>query len=63
MGLGFPVDGEGWWRMVMGDEGAPQGVEMVREATFWKPGSSRRPVPPMTAMRTGSAAKIYDQRM
>jgi hypothetical protein len=37
----------------MGEEGLPQGVETDSEATWVKPGSSRRPVPPMTAIATG----------
>lgn len=37
----------------MGEEGSPQGVLMDREATWVKPGSSRSPVPPMTAIGTG----------
>lgn len=36
----------------MGEEGSPQGVEMDSEATWVNPGSSRRPVPPMTAIGT-----------
>lgn len=40
-------------RIEMGDEGAPQGVEIVREATAEKPSRCWRPVPPMTAMWTG----------
>jgi hypothetical protein len=44
-----------WWcRTVIGDDGVPQGVVMFSEATWVKPGSSRRPVPPMTAMGTGA---------
>ena len=54
MGVGWPVVGEGWCRMEIGDEGAPQGVVRAREATWVKCGSSLRPVPPITAMRTGS---------
>jgi hypothetical protein len=42
-----------WERMVMGEEGVPQGVEGVREATGVKPSRCWRPVPPMTAMWTG----------
>ena len=45
--------------MVIGDEGLPHGVETDREATWMKPGSSRRPVPPMTAMRTGSIHSLH----
>lgn len=46
-----------WVRMRIGEEGAPQGVVGVREATGVKPGREERPVPPMTAMRTGSGEK------
>ena len=47
--------GEGWERMVMGDEGWPQGVGTVRVVTGVKPGREERPVPPMTAIRMGSS--------
>lgn len=40
--------------MEIGDEGAPQGVVGWRDATGVKFASSLRPVPPITAMRTGS---------
>jgi hypothetical protein len=40
-------------RMEMWDEGVPQGVGIVREATGEKPSRCWRPVPPMTAMWTG----------
>lgn len=40
--------------MEIGEEGLPHGVEIDNEATWVKPGSSRRPVPPITAIRTGS---------
>lgn len=50
----LPLCAHWWCRMVIGEEGLPHGVEMDKEATWVKPGSSRRPVPPMTAIRTGS---------
>lgn len=56
MGMGAPLPvGEGWCRMVMGEEGEPQGVGTSRVAARVKPGRLWSPVPPMTAMRTGSA--------
>lgn len=54
MGIGLPVEGEGWWRMDIGDEGEPHGVLGWRVATWVKSASDWRPVPPMTAIRTGS---------
>lgn len=54
MGVGRPVVGEGWWRIEMGDEGVPHGVLTLSVATFVKWGSCLMPVPPITAMRTGS---------
>jgi hypothetical protein len=54
MGMGAPVVGEGCWRMEIGDEGEPQGVEGERVAARVKFGRLWRPVPPITAMRTGS---------
>lgn len=54
MGIGLPVEGEGWWRMLMGEEGMPQGVVEWMVATGVKPGRDCRPVPPMTAMATGA---------
>ena len=47
-------------RIVIGEEGAPQGVEMEREATGVKPVDVRElmPVPPMTAMWTGSTGRL-----
>lgn len=54
MGIGLPVDGDGWWRTVMGEEVAPQGVSTLRFATGVKEGRLWRPVPPMTAMGIGS---------
>lgn len=53
-GVGWPVVGEGWCRMEMGEEGAPQGVVGWRVATGVKFARAWRPVPPMTAIRTGS---------
>lgn len=47
----------------MGEEGSPQGVEMEREATWVKPGSSRKPVPPITAMGTGPGGLFDYQRL
>lgn len=38
----------------MGDDGSPQGVSTFNDAASVKPGSDWMPVPPMTAMRTGS---------
>lgn len=39
--------------MEMGEEGLPQGVEMLRDATRVKEGRFWMPVPPITAMWTG----------
>lgn len=33
MGIGLPLEGEGWWRTLIGAEGAPQGVDGVTLAT------------------------------
>jgi hypothetical protein len=55
MGIGLPVDGEGWCRMEMGDDGSPHGVSTFSDAARVKPGSDWMPVPPMTAMWTGAA--------
>ena len=52
--MGFPDVGEAWWRIEMGDEGLPQGVSTSRVAASVKPGRDWMPVPPITAMRTGS---------
>ena len=52
MGIGFPVVGDGCSKMLMWEEGVPQGVVGVRVAAWWKLGSVERPVPPITAMRT-----------
>lgn len=40
--------------MAIGEEGAPQGVVRVRVAAWVKLGRVWRPVPPITAIRTGS---------
>lgn len=57
MGMGSPVVGEGWCRMEMGEEGWPHGVLRLRVAAWVKFGSDCRPVPPMTAMWTGSGGR------
>jgi hypothetical protein len=44
---------EGWESTVTGEEGEPQGVERVRDATGLKFGSDEMPVPPIMAMRIG----------
>jgi hypothetical protein len=54
MEMGLPVVGEGCCRMEMGLDGVPHGVVGWRVATCVKPGRDCRPVPPMTAMGTGS---------
>jgi len=54
MGMGLPVVGEGWCRMEIGEEGVPQGVLRVSVAARVKLGSVCRPVPPITAIWTGS---------
>ena len=33
IGKGLPVDGDGWWRIDIGEEGVPHGVVGVRVAT------------------------------
>jgi hypothetical protein len=48
------VGGVGCSKMVMREAGRPQGVVGRREATAWKFGRDERPVPPITAMRTGA---------
>jgi hypothetical protein len=53
-GTSFPLVEQVWWRIVIGEDGVPHGVETERHATWVKLGSSLRPVPPMTAMWTGS---------
>lgn len=55
MGMGLPVEGEGWCRMEIGDDGSPHGVSTLSVAARVKPGSDWMPVPPMTAMWTGAA--------
>ena len=55
MGIGLPVDGDGWWRTVIGAEGRPHGVVGLMLATCVKSARDARPVPPMTAIRIGSA--------
>ena len=49
---------EGCSRIRIGEEGGPQGVEIVRAATGEKPGSDSRPVPPMTAILMGSEGEL-----
>ena len=56
MGMGFPVVGEGWWRMDIGADGEPQGVSIFKLATSSKFGRSLIPVPPITPINTGAAA-------
>lgn len=45
-------------RIEIGDEGEPQGVVGVRVAARVKFGRVWRPVPPITAIRTGSGEKM-----
>lgn len=52
--MGFPVEGEGWCRMEIGEDGVPHGVVGLRVATCVKCGRDCNPVPPMTAIETGS---------
>jgi len=47
-----------WCRTVMGDEGVPQGVVGLSEATGVKPGRDWRPVPPITAMGMGPGSGV-----
>ena len=47
-----------WCRTVMGDEGVPQGVVGLIEATGVKPGRDWRPVPPITAMGMGPGSGV-----
>lgn len=54
MGMGLPEVGEGCWRMLMGDDGLPQGVSTSKVAARVNPGRDEMPVPPMTAIWTGS---------
>ena len=58
MGIGFPVDGEGWCKILIGEEGKPHGVEGRIVVTGWKPGSDCRPVPPITAIETGAVKQV-----
>lgn len=58
MGMGLPVVGEGCCRMLMGDDGLPQGVSTSRVAASVKPGSEEIPVPPITAIWTGAVVEI-----
>ena len=51
--MGLPVLGDGCSRMVIGEDGFPHGVGILREAARVKEGRVDRPVPPMTAIRTG----------
>jgi hypothetical protein len=34
--IGLPVEGDGWWRIEIGDEGVPHGVVGLRVATWVK---------------------------
>jgi hypothetical protein len=45
---------------VMGEEGVPQGVSTLREATGVKPGRDWRPVPPITAMEMGPGVLLVN---
>ena len=45
-------------RIAIGEEGRPQGVFGWSVAARVKSGRWLRPVPPMTAMRTGSGGKV-----
>jgi hypothetical protein len=54
IGIGLPVVGDGWCRMEIGEDGDPQGVCTFRVAASENPGSDWIPVPPITAMWTGS---------
>lgn len=58
IGIGLPVDGDGCSEMVIGLDGVPQGVGMSSDATGEKLGSDSRPVPPITAMCTGSVVVL-----
>jgi hypothetical protein len=48
---------------VMGEEGVPQGVVGLSEATGVKPGRDCRPVPPITAMGMGPGAVVLVLRI
>lgn len=52
--MGLPVEGDGWWRIDIGEEGVPHGVVGLRDATCVKLGKDCNPVPPITAIETGS---------
>ena len=58
IGIGLPVDGDGWWRTDIGAEGDPHGVVGLMLATWVKSAREARPVPPMTAMWMGSRALV-----
>lgn len=58
MGIGLPVEGEGWCRTAIGEDGLPHGVVGVRLATWVKWGRDCRPVPPITAMVMGSGGRL-----
>lgn len=60
IGTGFASDEDDgvWCRIEIGEEGFPHGVEMFSSATGVKPGRLDRPVPPMTAIRTGSSIHV-----
>jgi hypothetical protein len=58
MGMGLPLVGESCCRMLMGDDGLPQGVLTSSVAARVKPGSEEIPVPPMTAMWTGAVRRV-----
>jgi len=45
---------DGVERIVMGEDGRPQGVGIVRVAREWKPVRWEMPVPPIMARGTGS---------
>jgi hypothetical protein len=44
MGIGFPVEGEGWWRIDIGLDGEPQGVSTSKLATSSKFGRCLIPI-------------------
>lgn len=54
MGMGLPVEGEGWWRIEIGEDGVPHGVSTFRVAASVKFSRAWMPVPPITAILTGS---------
>lgn len=55
--MGLPVAGEGWCRIEIGEDGVPHGVVGLSVATCVKCGRDCNPVPPMTAIETGSEGK------